>query len=65
VIDERNNQVVFSVTVGMLQEEAINRIGRKLTDAELDTASNGIEAGLSTGIDIILETAVEEAVRIS
>lgn len=57
-----NNNSVFSITVDQLQNEAIKRIGRKLTDDELQTAIKGIESGLSTGIDEILKTAVEEAV---
>ena len=61
--DRQSNEVIFSVTVGMLQEEAIVRIGRKLTDDELDIATNGIEAGLFTNIDVIFETSINEAIR--
>ena len=61
--DKQNNEIIFSITVEELQNEAINRIGRKLTDDELYTASKGIESGLSFDIETIFQTAVEEAVE--
>jgi len=37
-MDNKNNEIIFSVTVESLQNEAVNRVGRKLTDDELYTA---------------------------
>lgn len=61
--NEQKGEIIFSVTVEELQQEAINRIGRKLTDNELCAASKGIECGLSFDIETIFQTAIEEAVE--
>lgn len=58
-----DNKIVFSITIGELQQEATHRMGRKLTDKELHTAINGIEAGLSFDIETVFRTAIEEAVE--
>jgi len=62
-MDKNNNEtVVFAVRIEDLQGEAIQRIGRELTEEELYKASKGIEFGLSFDIDTVFETAIEEAV---
>ena len=61
--DKSKSAIIFSVTVEELQNEAINRIGRKLTDDELYTASKGIESGLSFDIETVFQTAIEEAIE--
>ncbi len=40
------NEIIFPVTVEDLQNEAISRIGRELTEYELRSAKEGIEFGL-------------------
>lgn len=59
-----NEEILFSVTAEELQNEAVNRIGRKLTDEELYTATKGIESGLSFGIETIFRAAIDSAVEI-
>lgn len=60
--NEQNNEIIYPITVEDLQNEAVNRIGRKLTDDELYTAKKGIEWGLSSVIDITMKAAIEEAI---
>jgi len=61
--NNKQNNIVFSITIKELQDEAIRLIGRKLTDEELYSARKGIEAGLSFDIETVLKTAIEEAVK--
>ncbi len=61
-MSNKNNKIIFSVTVEELQNEAVNRVGRKLTDDELYIAKKGIESGLSFDIDTVMKTAIEEAI---
>lgn len=56
-------RVMFAITEEDVQIIAEHTIGRKLTDDELYWASKGVEAGLSSGLDVVLQTAVEEAIQ--
>lgn len=61
---ETNNtaEVIYPITIGDLQNDAIKRIGRKLNDGELHIAKKCVECGLSTIMDITLKSAIEAAV---
>ena len=59
---QENVKVIYPITIGDLQDDAIKRIGRKLNDDELHTAKKCVEWGLSSIVDITLKSAIEEAV---
>ena len=59
---QKNMRVICPITIGDLQNDAIKRIGRKLNDDELYTATKCVECGLSSIMDITLKSAIEEAV---
>lgn len=60
--NKQNSEVIYSITLEDIQNEAIKWIGRKLTDDELYTAKKGIESGLSFDIDTVMKTAINDAV---
>ncbi len=62
--NNKNNEILFSVTAEELQNEAVSRIGRKLSDGEMYTAQKGIESGLSFDIETVFGTAIDDAVEI-
>ena len=57
-----NMKVIYPITIGDLQNDALKRIGRKLNDNELYTAEKCVESGLSFVMDITLKSAIEEAI---
>ena len=59
---QESAEVIYPITVGDLQNDALKRIGRKLNDNELHTAKKCVEWGLSEIVDITLKSAIEEAV---
>lgn len=61
--NNKSDEIIFSVTVEELQNEAVSRIGRKLTDDELHTAKKGIESGLSFDIETVFATGIDEAIE--
>ena len=42
----QDNSIIFQITEKDIQVEAMERIGRELTDDEMDIARKGIEWGL-------------------
>ena len=61
--DKQDSEVIFSITIEDLQNEATNQIGRRLTEYELHSAKKGIECGLSFDIETVFQTAIEESVE--
>ena len=55
------NQTIYKIDKAWLQLEAIERIGRKLTEEEIFVAKKCVEQGLNAGIHIVFSTAIEEA----
>ena len=42
--NKKDEKIIFSITGDCLQQEALRRIGRRLTDEEICSVSKGIEA---------------------
>lgn len=59
---KQKTEVIYPITIGDLQDDAIKRIGRELTDDELYIAEKCVEWGLSSIVDIALKSAIEVAV---
>ena len=58
---ERN--IIFSITVEDLQNEAIERIGRRLNEDEITIAKKGIEWGIvNFALDITYNTIFTEMI---
>jgi hypothetical protein len=59
----KGDDVIFLITKEDLQDEANNRIGRELTEEEIEIAKDGLEWGLHTcNLDIIYDTIFTEMI---
>lgn len=54
------NEILFSITANEIQNDAIGRIGRELTEEELRVVKKGLEWGLLNRIDIIYNAIYDE-----
>lgn len=55
-------ELMFSISLEDLQYEALEKIGRTLTDGEIQVAKKGLEFGLLTDIDTIYNTIFFEMI---
>ncbi len=60
----KNDEIIYSVTIGEIQFEAKRYIGRELTEEEIYYATKGIDCGLSTDIETVFRTAIEVSVEL-
>lgn len=56
------NKLVFSITLEELQSKALEKIGRTLTDEEIQVARKGLEFGLYTDINSVYTTIFSEMI---
>ena len=57
------NNAIFSITIEDLQNESLSRIGRFLTDDEIDIAKKGIAWGIADmALDITYNTIFTEMI---
>ena len=54
------DELLFYITKEDVQNEAVEKLGRHLTDEELHIAQKGLDWGLMTDIDIVYETIFYE-----
>ena len=57
-----NSNIIFQITEEDLQYEAIEKIGRKLSNDEFEIAKKGLEWGLLTNIDVVYNTIFKEMI---
>ena len=58
------NKIIFQITEEDLQNEAMERIGRLLTDDEVEIAKDGIEWGISdSALEITYNTIFTEMIN--
>ncbi len=56
-------ELLFHISKETVQSEAMQKIGRYLTEEELDIAKDGLEWGLMTDIDTVYNTIFFEMIR--
>lgn len=56
------DRVIYLITEEDVQASAISQVGRRLNDEELRTAKKCVESGLGFGLDVVVSTAIEEAI---
>ena len=57
------DEILFYISKETIQYEALEKIGRYLTDEELDVAKEGLEWGLMTDIDSVYNTILFEMLQ--
>lgn len=57
------DELLFYINKEMIQDEAMQKIGRYLTEGELDIAKDGLEWGLMTDIDTVYNTILREMIK--
>lgn len=59
---EKSQEYVFAISLEDLQYEAKEKIGRELTEEEVEIAKKGLQYGLLTGIHIVYNTIFYEMI---
>lgn len=56
-------EIIFAITIEDLQYKAKEKIGRKLSNEEIEVAKKGLDAGLLFDIDIVYDTIFSELIQ--
>lgn len=57
------DEILFYISKETIQYEALEKIGRYLTEDELEIAKEGLEWGLMTDIDSVYNTIIFEMLQ--
>jgi hypothetical protein len=57
------SSILYRITREDAQHFARKRIGRELTEEELDLVKKGLESGLNFGLDIVFAAAIDDAIE--
>ena len=55
------DEVIFIITREEIQQQAVERIGRRLTDDEIHVVQKGLQSGLLFDIDSVFDAVFEES----
>jgi hypothetical protein len=58
-----NKDIIFQITLADLQNEVMGRIGRKITNEEIEVAANGVKWGIGAALDITYNTIFTEMIN--
>jgi hypothetical protein len=58
----QESNILFAIKTEDLQQEAMARIGRRLSEEEMDMAKDGLEWGLLFDIDTVYDTIIYEMI---
>jgi hypothetical protein len=56
-------ELLFYISKETMQDEAVHKIGRYLTEEELFIAKKGLEWGLMTDIDTVFNAILHEMIK--
>jgi hypothetical protein len=59
----QQNEILFAITTEDLQYEAKEKLGRELSDDEIEIAKRGLENGLLFDINTIYKTIFKEMIN--
>jgi hypothetical protein len=59
----KKDDILFYISKETLQYEAMEKIGRSLTEEELDIAKDGLEWGLTFDIETVYNTILFEMIK--
>ncbi|HOV98658.1 MAG TPA: hypothetical protein PK595_03685 [Bacteroidota bacterium] len=59
----QSNEILFSITTEDLQSRAIEKIGRKLTQEEIEIARDRLENALLFDIDTVYKSIFSEMIK--
>ena len=57
------DELLFYINKETIQDEAMQKIGRHLTEEELDIVKDGLEWGLMTDIGTVYNTILHEMIK--
>ncbi len=57
------DELLFYISKETMQYEAMQKIGRYLTEEELDLAKDGLEWGLMFDIETVYDTILDEIIK--
>lgn len=58
----KKDDIIYGITREDLQCEALEKMGRELTEEEIHIAKKGLDSGIGSSLDIVYETIFSEMI---